>query len=72
MNKLALYIFYFIKNILSHSKELPQSDEAENLLNSFRKDPKSSCFRKLETPEKPGTYDLDIIVPCYNVEKYVQ
>ena len=72
VNKLALYIFYFIKNILSHSKELPQSDEAENLLNSFRKDPKSSCFRKLETPEKPGTYDLDIIVPCYNVEKYVR
>lgn len=72
INKLALYVFYFAKSILPHSKELPSLDEAKVILEDFRKDPKNSCFRNPDTLTGQVAYDLDIIVPCYNVEKYVE
>lgn len=72
LNRLALYVFYFIGKILSYSKELPALDEAEKTLDNFRKNPKSSCFRSLESSNISNAYDLDIIVPCYNVEQYVK
>lgn len=72
LNRLFLYMFYFVKKILSHSKELPALDEAKKTLDNFRKNPKSSCFRDCEASDRPAAYDLDIIVPCYNVEQYLK
>lgn len=72
LNKLALYVFYFAGKILSYSKELPALDEAEKTLDNFRKDPKSSCFRRFDASDISNAYDLDVIVPCYNVEQYVK
>ena len=72
INKLALYVFYFAKSILPHSKELPALDEAKKMLEDFRKDPKSSCFRNPDASGEKATYDLDIIVPCYNMEQYIE
>ena len=72
LDRVFLYIFYFAKKILPYSKELPTLDEAEKTLDCFRKNPKSSCFRNYAESNSPAAYDLDIIVPCYNVERYLK
>lgn len=48
-------------------------DAATEFLNGLNQDPHNSAIRehKLSIPEQPQ-YDLDIIVPVYNVEKYVR
>ncbi len=45
-------------------------EEAIKLLESFSPDPKNSCIerKKIKSPE----YDLEIIIPAYNVEKFIQ
>lgn len=43
---------------------------ARNMLDILRKDPKSSCICRNEIDDKPE-YDLQIIIPAYNVEKYI-
>ena len=46
-------------------------DKAKKLLNTVRPDPDASCFRE-RTLECDHKYDLDIIIPCYNVERYIE
>lgn len=72
LNKPSLYAFYFAKKIFSYSKELPALDEAKKTLDNFRKNPQNSSFRSYVATNGTPKYDLDIIVPCYNVEKYLQ
>jgi glycosyltransferase involved in cell wall biosynthesis len=46
-------------------------ESAKKLLSSKREDKRSSCCR--EIPLKIGhNFDLDIIIPCYNVEPYIR
>lgn len=45
-------------------------ENARNLLGALRMDPKGSCVCSNEVADK-FEYDLQIIVPAYNVEKYI-
>lgn len=49
---------------------MPSIKEAEICLENLSHDPKTSCIHK-RIIESPRLYDLDIIIPCYNVEKYI-
>lgn len=72
LNRAFLYIFYFLKKVFSYSTELPTPDDAEKTLDNFRQNPRNSCFRNCKVSNSSAAYDLDIIVPCYNVEEYLK
>lgn len=46
-------------------------EEAEILLNTIKKNPRNSCICQNNVAETPQ-YDLQIIVPAYNVERYIK
>ncbi|WP_303915919.1 glycosyltransferase family 2 protein [Bacteroides mediterraneensis] len=46
-------------------------EEAQTLLNTFQKDPHNSCICQNQINTNPK-YDLQIIVPAYNVERYIK
>ena len=45
-------------------------EQAEKILNNHSPDRRSSCLRKNKINAKQ--YDLTVIVPVYNVEKYLE
>ena len=66
INKLFYYILFFCEN----NNRSTINDSLE-LLNKIHVDSNTSCIlhNNLNNSKK---YDLDIIVPCYNVERYVE
>lgn len=50
---------------------LPSFDEAIAFLSSVSPDPENSCICE-RAVQKYGHFDLDIIIPAYNVEKYIK
>ena len=46
-------------------------EEAQTLLNTLHQDPHNSCICQNQVATNPQ-YDLQIIVPAYNVEKYIK
>lgn len=64
-------------NVLSHftKKRLEINEDvvatALDKLNSIRRDPSGSSMRENDIVEKPN-YNLQIIIPAYNVEKYIE
>lgn len=50
---------------------LPSLQLAEAALQALSPDPGNSCLHS-KSREKSGTFDLDIIIPAYNVEKYIK
>ena len=61
-------LFHFAKN--SKTKIL-SIDRAENILNDISKDKGESCIKNHIRPLSL-CYDLQIIIPVYNVEKYIE
>lgn len=63
-------LFHSLRSFWNANEKLPTADEAEAYLNSLSPDPHSSSICRNEIC-KGKNLDLQIIVPVYNVEKYV-
>lgn len=70
--KLSKAAFALLSPLISHKKPLFNTEEALSILNEIHPDPGNSCI--LPEPRRdaadPGL-DLDIIIPCYNAEKFL-
>ncbi|MCD7836147.1 MAG: glycosyltransferase, partial [Lachnospiraceae bacterium] len=71
--RLNRLVFQFLKPFAINNTTLPEITLAQGLLEDFSTDPRNSCYYE-STNNLCGDilYDLDIIVPCYNVEKYIR
>ena len=72
LNRLILLLYYVVRKVIYNSADLPEYEDAVNFLDDFRHDPKSCCYRDNANQDGIAQYNLDIIVPCYNVEKYIE
>ncbi len=64
-------MIYGIKAPFAHESIDINCDEARRILDEFSKKPAGSSFADNELIE-PFKYDLQIIIPAYNVEKYLK
>lgn len=72
IRKLRLNIlFYALCSLFLHEKYDEDAVQARKKLNDFSPCPKSSSLTQNQL-DKSFKYDLQIIVPAYNVEKYLQ
>lgn len=67
----------FSASILAHlykKSSIMSSAEADNILSSTSQRPLGTCVgnNQLITADGSMKYDLQIIIPCYNVEKYIE
>lgn len=59
------------KPLIKSRVALPSVEQARAHLESHSPDPGSSCLCERKA-DKSGEFDLDIIIPAYNVEKYIK
>lgn len=64
-------LFHLLCPFLKKDKSLPCIDEAYKILNKVSKNPNNSCICDNHIEEYPE-YDLQIIIPAYNAEKYIK
>ena len=72
LNKTGLsHLFYKVqrRHLLSCREELPSYEDALHELNAFHPDPHESSIGDHPLKKK---YDLEIILPAYNVEEYLE
>jgi len=70
LNKWVRRISRSLICLIPHTKnQFFSYEEAEKILNSHHSDPRSSCLNRNKINKKE--YDLTIIVPVYNVEKFL-
>lgn len=62
---------YGISYMFVSQKTIMTSNEADMVLNNYHPKYDGGCITLNKISEKPQ-YDLQIIIPCYNVEKYVE
>lgn len=67
--KPAAKLFHTVVSPFIRTGKLPSVAEAENLLQSLSPDPATSVL--CENEQVSQNYDLQIIVPVYNVERYI-
>ncbi len=72
LNELVLRIDYAMRQIFKRDTGVLDISKAESILEAFRKNPHNSCFKTSNDKNNSKAHNLDIIVPCYNVEKYVR
>ena len=63
-------LFHLLCPFLKKDNSLPCIEDAYNILNKVSKNPNNSCICNNQIEEYPE-YDLQIIIPAYNVEKYI-
>lgn len=64
-------MFYGISHMFVSQKSVMISNEADAVLNNYHPKHDGGCITLNKISENPQ-YDLQIIIPCYNVEKYVE
>lgn len=48
------------------------TEKAREKLEAYWHDPKSSCYETEELSEASGKYDCSVIIPAYNIEKFIE
>ena len=65
-------IFYGISHMFVSQKSIMTNERADEILNNYYpKNAGKGCITLNKISDNPQ-YDLQIIIPCYNVEKYVE
>ncbi len=72
LNDVFLKCIYSIANIIYRKKSCLTYDKARKILEDYSPCPKSECFVDRRDYVNNEQYMVDIIVPCYNVEKTVK
>lgn len=64
-------LFHVLSPFMKIDNRLPSIENAYKILNKVSKNPNNSCICNNDIEEHPE-YDLQIIIPAYNAEKYIK
>ena len=69
--RLNKIVFFCLSPFTKNTSKLPTSQEATSLLDKISRNPDNSCICN-NVIDKYPEYDLQIIIPAYNVEEYIE